>query len=401
MPNAWEPHPGQREFLDSPAKIKVLACGRRWGKTDVCAAAIVRALAKESPTRHLILAPTADQSTLLFEKVAAMAGRGTSRRTPHPTLKVGEHRVIARSGHLGRSLRGNEATHLVVDEAAYLPEALITEVAMPMLATTDGEMALISTPNGLNHFWRFFQMGQRDEHGVWSRSAPSWESPYVSARYLEVQRELISERAFRVEYGAEFLDSAGRIFRTEAIERCLTTRLPEAPETVVVGVDWGRYQDCTAVAVLAGDREEAWLVEMEAFQGLGWGDQVERVGRLLDRYPRSLVLCDGTGLGDPLVDFLRRRAPTCPIKRVAFTSGVKASLIDGLAWLIDRGALRMRPDPALLRELQHFEAVPREGGPPRLEALAGYHDDRVVALALAASALGARGHSGVRLIGRR
>jgi hypothetical protein len=42
----WQPHAGQLEFLENPAKIKVLACGRRWGKTDACAAQIVSTLFK-------------------------------------------------------------------------------------------------------------------------------------------------------------------------------------------------------------------------------------------------------------------------------------------------------------------------------------------------------------------
>lgn len=33
----WKPHRGQREFLLAKAPYRALACGRRWGKTDVCA----------------------------------------------------------------------------------------------------------------------------------------------------------------------------------------------------------------------------------------------------------------------------------------------------------------------------------------------------------------------------
>jgi hypothetical protein len=42
--DTWTAHPGQLAFLESTAKIKVLACGRRWGKTDACAAAIVASM---------------------------------------------------------------------------------------------------------------------------------------------------------------------------------------------------------------------------------------------------------------------------------------------------------------------------------------------------------------------
>lgn len=243
----WCPHEGQRAFLVQPARLKVLACGRRWGKTEVCAIQIVFALTRKVPTKHIILAPTLDQAKLIFDRVVEFLHLMPTvpagllfqcdwdkaikvTKSPHPKLRLGAHTVVARSGHLGRSLRGNEATHIVVDEAAYVPEELITEVAMPMLATTDGHLTMISTPHGLNHFWRFFQMGQRGEHGIWSRRAPSAESPHVRREFLEVQKALISSRAFRVEYEAEFLDSSGQVFRTESVEACIVPRLTSPPQ---------------------------------------------------------------------------------------------------------------------------------------------------------------------------
>ncbi len=400
----WSPHAGQREFLLNPAKIKVLACGRRWGKTDACAASIVAALSRESPTRHVILAPTLDQARLLFDrsldllerahKEAAVRDAGKAvrepqvRRSPYPKLAYGAHTVIARSGHLGRALRGNEATHIVIDEASYVPEELITEVAMPMLATTEGYLTMIGTPHGLNHFWRFFRMGQTGEHGVWSRRAPSSESPYVSREYLDVQRELISERAFRVEYEAEFLDCEGRVFRTEAVEGCVVPRLPNPPAPpFFIGVDWARYTDFTAVAVVCGTRRQAQLVEVERFHGISWAEQVARVARQIERFPSARVLCDATGSGDPLLEMLQGVVSGASVKGLRFTSGSKAELVDGLAWLIENRSLAMEPYPELLRELEHFESRPTPAGNRKLEARGGYHDDLVIALALACHGL--------------
>lgn len=155
LASVWQPHAGQKAFLDNAARLKVLACGRRWGKTDACAAQIVSALLRESPAKVLIIAPTLDQARLMFDRVVEMLEALTPplhfvlqnkggetgikiRRSPYPHLRWGRHTVMARSGQLGRSLRGNEATHIVIDEAAFLPEEIITEIAMPMLATTSG-----------------------------------------------------------------------------------------------------------------------------------------------------------------------------------------------------------------------------------------------------------------------
>lgn len=395
----WVPHPGQREFLLNPAKIKVLACGRRWGKTDACAVQTVIGLSQSHPTKHLIIAPTLEQSRLLFLRVLwfleRLAERGVEwarsikvRQSPFPSLRVGEHHVSARSGHVGRSLRGGEATNIVVDEAAYLPEEVVTEVAMPMLATTDGALSMISTPNGLNHFWRFYQMGTRGEHGVWSRSGPSLESPRVSASFLAVQRQLISDRAFRVEYECEFLESSSAVFRTEAVQQCVTTRVPTWDGAVVcAGVDWARYEDYTAIAVLSGTREGASLVELRRLSRMSWSGQVEAIAEVLSRYPAARVLCDATGVGDPIVEMLQSRLPNVRVEPAVFTWSFKADLMDNLAWLFENRSLRIPPDPELLRELQHYEARTRPSGKSSLGARQGFHDDLVTALALAARLL--------------
>jgi phage FluMu gp28-like protein len=388
----------------SRAQVQVLACGRRWGKTEACAVRAVASLFEESPTQHLLIAPTLDQATLLFDRtVALLDALGESakiRRSPYPRLIFGRHAVSARSGHVPRSLRGHEATDIVIDEAAYLPESLVTEIAMPMLATTGGRLTMISTPHGKNHFWRFFQMGQRGEHGVWSRQAPSSESPYVPEQFLAVQRELISERAYMVEYEAAFVDGSGQVFRDEAVQRCLVARSPAAEPPFVIGVDWARYGDYTAVAVLSGDRAECGLVELCQFQGAAWSEAVARVADVALRYPNASVLCDATGAGDPVLEWLRAALPGRRVDGLVFTPSTKAELIDTLAWLIEQGSLKMAPDPALLRELQHFQAVPTFAG-AKLGARSGFHDDLVVALALAARQLGRRYRAQVQVAGPR
>lgn len=409
----WKPHAGQIDFLLNGAKIKVLACGRRWGKTDVCAIAILASLFQPFPKKHLVLAPTLDQATLLFDRTVQLLGNLLERegdsskvkekRTPYPRFEWNGHRVVARSGHVGRSLRGNEATDIVVDEAAFVPEELIAEVAMPMLATSGGRLTLISTPRGMNHFWRFFQMGQEEANlSIWSRRSPTSESPYVSADFLEMQRKLISERAYRVEYEAEFLDSAGRVFRTEAIDGCLVVDFDEQPRApFFVGVDWAKFGDYTAVAVLSGIRQDSKLVEIDRFHGSSWKEQVAKAARMIAQYPKAQVLCDATGNGDPLVEMLREQLPGHRVEGLHFTAPIKTEMVDRLAWTFENEAIQMRPHPDLIRELQHFETSETASGNTKYGAVSGSHDDLVIALALATRLLPHYYGSGIQVGAKR
>lgn len=380
----WRPHSGQRAFLIAPQRYRVLACGRRWGKTDACAVALLAHLEARPGSRQLLLAPTLVQADLLFERVVELADalglEPKVKRTPHPAMTLGDGRLFARSGHVPRSLRGLGADHIVVDEAAFVQESLITDIALPMLATSHGRLTLLSTPMGKNHFWRFYRRGLEGEPDFWSAQAPSSDSPLVSTEFLALQRELLSERAFRVEYEAAFLDSSYQVFKTEAIEACVLPRLPQDPAPpFVVGVDWAKYSDYTAVAVLSGST----LVHLERFHGLSWAEQVRRVAETALRFPGARILCDATGVGDPVVEMLRSELVGHRVEGLVFTADVKRDLIEGLAMRMERAEIRFLPHPDLLRELQHFEAQPTAAGNTRLSAPSGYHDDLVIALALA------------------
>ena len=388
----WTPHAGQEEFLCAPERYRVLACGRRWGKTDACAASLVLEILGSSSSRQLILAPTLPQAEILFDRVVEFAeflwpDEVKIRRARYPCLWIGDHKVWARSGHVTRSLRGQGATHIIVDEAAYVASVLITDIAFPMLATSHGRLTLLSTPFGKNHFWRFFRRGVEGEEHFWSRQAPSSESPYVSQDFLAIQRELISERAFAVEYEAEFVDSSTQVFKTEAIEKCTVLTLPKPTGPYTIGIDWARYSDYTAIAVLSGDANGCQVVHLERFTLVNWEAQVRRVAELVKRFPSAQIRCDSTGVGDPVNGMLQRELTNHRVVDVLFTAPVKRHLIDGLAMLFERGAIKMTLNPDLHRELQHFEAQHRDSGNIRLAAPSGYHDDLVIALALAANPL--------------
>jgi phage FluMu gp28-like protein len=310
--------------------------------------------------------------------------------TPHPTIRVYEggnrrgsviHVMDARSGHEAKYLRGWGADHVLIDEAAFVPESLITEVAMPMLATTDGRMTLISTPRGRNHFYRFFLMGVRGEKGFWSRQSPSWENPLVSREYLRLQREILTERAFRTEYGAEFLDSVSSVFSSEALDQAL--RAPEVSSgAVVLGVDWARYRDYTALACVCGTRQRAEVKWVRQWSGARWLESVHRVAELAVEAKASRVVCDTTGVGDAVTEELRGLIPSIAVEGFVFTRRSKVELVEGLAWLLEHGRLRLPSDTSLLRQLEHFEAMQDERG-VRYAGGSGFGDDLVCALALA------------------
>jgi len=277
-----------------------------------------------------------------------------------------------------------EATHVIIDEAAYVAEEVIYEAVMPMLASSGGDMVLISTPRGKNHFWKFYSDGQAGRDGMWSFKAPTHESPRIAKDFLAWQRELISERAYQVEYEAEFVDPVGQIFATEDIEKCITSLKIEASRPLIIGVDWARYGDRTAVVIVAGARHEAQILEMNLIQGTSWHIQVEKIKEIIAKWRPDRVVCDSTGVGDAVTENLRLACPGTFIEPCVFTAPFKRDIIDNLAWMFQRQAITMPRNQEFLRELSHFMATTNSRGHTLLGAKSGYHDDLICATALAA-----------------
>lgn len=395
----WKPHKGQIEYLLSKARFRVLACGRRWGKTDAAAADIAYRITEKDSSRQIAIAPTLAQARIVFERVKWMLLAAgvlfTAVSTPYPTIRVHEggnkkarilHVLDARSGHEAKNLRGEGAHHILMDEAAFVPESLITDVAMPMLAANHGRMTLISTPRGRNFFYRFFLMGQRGEKGFWSRQSPSIENPAVEREYLDLQREILTESAFRTEYEAEFLDSSSAVFSAEALDAALNAPIVPEGETIV-GVDWARYRDTTGFVAVRGTMRRAEVFHVSQWSALRWSEQIARVSDLCAELNAKRLICDATGVGDPVTEQLREAMPDAHIEGFTFTRNSKREIIERLIWLLERQYLRLPANPELLREMEHFDGISDEQGNLRYSASSGFHDDLICALAMACSIL--------------
>ena len=186
-----------------------------------------------------------------------------------------------------------------------------------------------------------------------------------------------------------------------------------------VGADFGQSRDHTAIAVLeraevrgsfdyavrAHQKEVALRLRYLERVPLGtpYPEVVERVAEVTrDRQlaGRCHLAVDGTGVGRPVVDLLRRAKTEAILMPVTITGGQtettdqgfyrvpKRDLIIGLQVLLQRGGLRIAARLPFARKLvEELEAVEVRVSPAGNEQYAawreGTHDDLVFAVALA------------------
>ena len=468
----WRPHRAQARFFCCPAQIRVAACGRRWGKTEALSIDIASLALDETNCRQLVVAPTDAQARLLGNEVLlrlldawewrdkdgqahpSVAGREiTVRQRPalsivltwasspvrsspgslearHPPLggkgvqKENGEREGGReereevsihfrtAGRDGRGIRGLWAHRIVADEAARVPDTVLTDVLLPMLADKGGDYVLASSPAGRRSaYYRLYAKGlvtagAADEFGITAEAfqCPTTDNPHLAHAFLQAQREELGEAMYAQEFGASFVDDFGAVFRDADIDAGIAdlvgVRLedgqvvsePVAGRLYTLGIDWGRKLDFTVVAIVDATVRPARLVFLRRWQGTGWETQAREVGAICARFQPWRILADGNSIGDPLAETLQteigkalgpgQRAGT--VERFTFGAESKTKLIDKLTLGLSARAVQFPAHRVLLSELRGFEyGAVGSSGRARMGARSGAHDDVVIALALA------------------
>jgi hypothetical protein len=186
------------------------------------------------------------------------------------------------------------------------------------------------------------------------------------------------ELAYRQEILAEFLDDVGSVFRN--IKGCVNGSLEEpiAGKRYVAGCDLAKHEDFTVICVLD---DHGHLVYFDRFSQLDWVFQSKRIVDICRRYNNARLLLDSTGVGDPIYDNLRRSGLS--VEGYKFTNASKKDLIENLSIAIENKAITYPDIPVLLSELGLFGYKISPAGVTTYNAPDGYHDDCVIALALA------------------
>jgi phage terminase large subunit-like protein len=203
---------------DTPRRT-VLCCGRQTGKSTTLSLFAAWSMVCRG-WKIAITAPSYRQGLELSQKtrrIIQRLGLVSITRESITDLELangGRLLVLSSDGSTGR---GFTLDALLVDEAAYLGNnSDLIESLSPALSLADGLLILASSPGppvGMLHSaWT-----SDDWHKVQVRCD---QCSRIDPEFLERQRELLGDAAFRREYLAEFVDLGGVLIGHDAVERC-------------------------------------------------------------------------------------------------------------------------------------------------------------------------------------
>jgi len=376
-------HLGQAQVRESPARFKVVACGRRWGKTEL-GKTLLLDQALQHRARSWWLAPTYQTASQVWRDL-----KTSLRKMPGIAISESERRIdtavggmmAVRSAYYPDNLRGEGLDLAVLDEAAFMEARIWPEIVRPMLVTSRGGAIFLSTPFGRNWFWDLYRSGLDPEQPEWqSFHFSTADNPMIDAAELESIRQMTAPHVWRSEYEARFSDEGGQVFR-RIREAVADVRVdgPRAGHRYVAGVDWGREHDFTVIVIIEADSRQ--MVAMDRFHQIGWRLQRGRLRAMAERWRPQVIWAEANSIGEPNIEALIEEG--LPMRRFMTTARSKPPLIESLALAIERGAVALLNDAVLLNELAGYSLERLPGGGYRYGAPPGSHDDAVMAAALA------------------
>jgi PBSX family phage terminase large subunit len=252
----YKPHQYQRLLHNDPGRFKIVAGGRRVGKTVACLQEAIRHCLSNDNQLCFWIAPTYHMAKEVgFEEFTKYISilKPAIFSIHHTQLKVtfiNGSVLYFKGADNPDSLRGRGITLAIFDEGAFVKPEVWTKIIRPALSDRQGKVILISTPNGFNWFKDIWDKGDDWSKYLWTTEL----NPLISDEELLAVRREISANEYRQEYLAEFITKTGRVYDEWTGENIIPRGFPEDKEhDIFLGLDFG-FAGYTAIAFFAVER---------------------------------------------------------------------------------------------------------------------------------------------------
>lgn len=395
----------QVELVRSQARIRAVCSGRQAGKSRALAVEALHTAFAIPGALVLILSAGEDAAKALLAEVSALAASpllaGSVTDDGKSEMRLSNRSVIRSVPASQKQVRGRSVDLLIIDEACFIDEELWTAARYSVIARPGSRVLMASTPWGAadRFFAVTYRAGEGGAEGYASFHWPSTASPLVDRELLGMWRATSTDREYRAEVLAEWVDSTGAYFSSAELEAAVAHGWemvdPRSARgwTVTAGVDWGFARDASALCCLGRVPEPhplagLWAVAYAA-QAFGrpyaqWIEDVAQVGSHRGGLRFGKVVAETNGVGQMPTYELQRRLGQV-VAPVATTARLKEGWFGSAKLAMQRGELALPRHPELLKQLAALEYEMTDSGSMRIAVpeRGGGHDDLAMAFAFA------------------
>jgi hypothetical protein len=215
--------PWQQEVFKDQTRFKVVAAGRRCGKSRMAAVTLlIEGLKCPQGSAVLYVSPTMGQSRQIIWDLLLDLGREVIQSSHVNNLDItliNGARIYVRGADRPDTLRGVSLTYAVMDEVADIKPEAWEQVIRASLSDKRGRALFIGTPKGRNWFYDTFKLGESEDDPDWK----SWhfttaDNPLIDQKEIESAKKTLSTFAFKQEYMASFTNAGSDIFKEDWIK---------------------------------------------------------------------------------------------------------------------------------------------------------------------------------------
>lgn len=214
--------PWQQEVYSNPARFKVVAAGRRCGKSYLAAWTLLINALQSNRGWTIYVAPTQNQARqILWRQLLEIA---------HPVIKkshinnldielINGQTIGLRGSDRPDTMRGLSLNYVVLDEYADMKPEVFEEILRPALSDLEGPALFIGTPKGRNHFYDLYKYGELADDPEWSSfHFTSYDNPFLKKEEINAAKRSMSSYAFRQEFMASFESKGSEMFREDWVQ---------------------------------------------------------------------------------------------------------------------------------------------------------------------------------------
>jgi len=384
-------HKGQRQVLASKARNKVLLCGRQWGKTTLAIYMTIQYMIAGKDVCFFtdVYRKSKDWYKEILKYLPNVDGFITTQNISDLEIKLctgGSVRLY--SAESTQNIRGKQFDFCVLDEAAFFPDLKESWEAdiSGALSTRQAKSLIISTPKGRNFFYSLYEKGCNDTTGDWSSfHFASNTNPYFPKAEFEQKKRDLPDFQFAQEYLAVPNADKDNPFGIANVQRNTITALSTEP-TLVYGIDIAISEigDYTAIVGLSNTNQ---VTHMEFFRR-PW----ELTKAAILQLPADVLkVIDNTSMGGKIAMQDLQKAGIKNLMGFNFTNESKNRIVTEL--IKDVQINKIQFPEAIANEMMTFEYKHTPRGNLTYNSASGFHDDLIIALALANSHKGNAVHS--------
>ena len=211
--------PWQKKVWNSKARFKVVAAGRRTGKSRLAAYMLLVKGLQTTEGEIFYVAPTQGQARDILWNLLMELGSSVieSHHINNMQIRlVNGTQISLKGSDRPETLRGNKVAFVAIDEYADMRESvweLVLRPALTDLAPTSSAL-FIGTPTGRNHFYELYKKAM-DYEDYEAFHFTSYDNNLLDKKEINAAKKSMSSFGFRQEYMASFEARGSEMFKED------------------------------------------------------------------------------------------------------------------------------------------------------------------------------------------